>query len=138
MSFLSKTKHIQGFFADNFSAVAASKIAWPNEVFSVPDDFSAWVSVNVEETVTNFTSVGRTARTRREGIFSVQIYTAANKGTAEAETIADAIRTALEGRNTGEDVIFRECQKTRLNQSDGWYSVLVTVPFYYDDNLDLS
>jgi hypothetical protein len=134
MSFDTRIKQMQAFFATNFTGVVAAQIQWDNvrEDSSLDKD-SAWIAVSIQPNVANFASIGTTRRVRHEGFFVVQVFTPVDETTESANDIAQNVADTLEGELLPDGVLFKESRITRVGVANGYYQLNVFTAYQYDD-----
>lgn len=132
MGYEAARKSIQGFFSDNFTGVAATKIAWDNVEFRVPTDASSWVRFSLQHNISNYVSLGRNRLTRRRGLVFVQVFVPENSETLIASQIVDDVVDVFE-TNALSGVVFESPNVREIGTNGGWFQINISVPFYYDD-----
>lgn len=110
-----------------------------NEVF-VPPDSDPWIRFSVRHDGSALEAIGGTTggggfnKYQRTGRAVLQVFTALNKGAAEADTIVDEIRDIFEGVALGGNTIrFTNVVAREIGPDGQWYQVNVEAAFQYDD-----
>lgn len=133
MSYESVRKEVQKHFYDNFTGVASDKIAWDNVSYS-PIEGQAWVRFSVQNNLSNFVSVGGpNVKVRKYGIVFVQVFTPEGNGTLLSDQIVDNVVNSLEAEQLTSGFTLQESSVQNIGNSNGWYQVNVSTPFYYDE-----
>jgi len=126
---------IYTYFLANFSAVPSSRIDAANEEFDPPDGLP-WVRLNVRHLASQQESLGGVGQRKffREGSVFVSIYIPENDGLQNADTIANAVRTILEGVHlNNNDIRLNTCTITEIGLVDGWFLVQAETSFNYTE-----
>jgi hypothetical protein len=138
MSFESIRKNIQSYFLANFTGVSADKIAWDNVDFEIPENTS-WIRFSVQTLIADFVSVGgANVKVRSRGIVFVQVFVPRATSTLNIDVISDQISSVLEAVQLSTGETFSAVTKNDIGQSEGWYQVNLSIPFYYDYHRGLS
>ena len=133
MSIDARIQQMQGYFAGRFTALLPKQIVWDSVPNTLINKNEAWISVYIDPNIANFTSLGASQRVRHEGFFIVQIFTAKDAGSKEANTIAEAVAAAIEGQQLPDGVIFGESIINRVGTNQGYYQVNVLTTYRYTD-----
>ena len=92
---------------------------------------SAWTRLTINHGDSFTASIGDRPVVRKTGLIQVQIFTAINVGSDDAARIADSIAAHLEHWQSGK-LFTRSASMRRAGESNGYYMVLVNVPFVAD------
>lgn len=115
----------------NTQWASASPIAWDNVSYT-PTTGTSWVRFSILSGAAFQASLETTPKYRHTGIIDIGIFTPEDGGTQTARTLADTAAAVFRGWSSG-GIVCRAPYITRIGQSDGWYQLNVTVPFYRDE-----
>lgn len=126
---------IYGHFLGNYTGLPAAQITADNEAFDAPEDL-AWGRLAVREFVGRQESLGGLGNRKflRTGSVFFQIFTPADQGTEEADTLAQEARELLEGVKLDAKQIWLTNATVREIGPDGaWYNVVVEASYQYTE-----
>lgn len=137
MSLEQARKNILAHFSTTFTEVVSPNIAWDNVHFT-PTDGTPWIRVSIQGSLSDFVSLGgASVKKRCLGIVFVQVFVPEGTGTQRADEIVDAIADALEARQLATGETFQATSKIAAGNSNGWYQLNASTPFYYDEQRSL-
>lgn len=120
-------------FVDNFTGVTLDRIVFDNEDFAEPST-GDWVRLTVRSTARIQDTLGRTGNRRfraRASVF-VQVYTVANTGVKQSDTLTKETADIFEGVSfSGLD--FQSAVVRETGPDGRWYQSVVEVQFDYDE-----
>ena len=120
-------------FVDNFTGVIIGRIVFDNEDFKEPST-SDWVRLTVRSTARTQDTLGKTGNRRfrsRASVF-VQVYTEANTGVKQSDTLAKEAADIFEGVSfSGLD--FQSAVVRETGPDGKWYQSVVEIQFDYDE-----
>lgn len=129
--------------AQAIEAISARFIAdWAAVQPSVPcmlegeigDSSSTWIRMTVRHSLSSQVTLGSPRRFERLGSVFVQIFAPVNAGRVTLATLADSVRTVIEGQTlaVGDDCLHLYAGRTEHVPTDGVYVMsVVVVPFRY-------
>ena len=120
-------------FVDNYTGVALDRITFDNEDFDEPDTGN-WVRLVVRNIGRAQDTLGKAGnrRFRSGATVFVQVYTEANTGVQQSDTLADEAAKIFEGVSfSGLD--FRSAMVRETGPDGKWYQSVVEAPFEYDE-----
>jgi len=122
-------------FLTDYTALPAASITADNEEFDPPNG-AAWGRLSVRHTGSVQESLGGIGLRKFTRIASCffQIFTPQNQGAAEADTLAQAARTVLEGVTlSGNSIRFTNSVIRETGVENGWFGVVVESFFEYTE-----
>lgn len=114
-------------------------IAFDNEAFNPPTDGSSWVRVVVRHDSSNLEAIGGRGfggmnLYQRTGRLVIQVFVREDKGTEEADSLAQAARAIFEGTTLSSNAIrFNNGIVREVGQDSPWFQVNLEVAFQYDE-----
>lgn len=117
---------------------ATSPYTFDNEAYDPPVN-SAWVRVVVRHQVSTLEAIGGSGQGglnlyQRRGSCVIQVFTPANQGVRNADTLAQTARAIFEGITLSSNAIrFNNVDIQEIGESDNWYQVNVEAEFQYDE-----
>ena len=120
-------------FVDNYTGVTLDRIVFDNEDFDEPDT-GDWVRLVVRNIGRAQDTLGKAGnrRFRSGAIVFVQVYTEANTGVQQSDTLAKEAANIFEGVSfSGLD--FRSALVRETGPDGKWYQSVVEAPFEYDE-----
>jgi len=105
-------------------------IAYENKEFD-PVSGAAWIRATIQEADSSVAGLGSTNLYRNPGIISIQVFTKLGGGTKEGNDIAESIVSIFNGA-TFDGINCRASSIDRVGESEGWYQLNVTTPYYWD------
>ncbi len=120
-------------FTTLFTGVASDRIAFDNEEFNEPTA-GDWVRLVVRSFVRSQDTLGQTGNRKFRSTASVlvQVYTLANTGVKQLDTLAEEVKNIFDGVSfSGLDFLAGNIRETG---PDGkWYQYVVEIEFDYDE-----
>lgn len=108
----------------------ATPVAYDGANFAVPA--TAWIKVAIADNKTVLTELGSGVKRRRSyGVIYGDIFAPRGKGSNEARTLADTFATLFRDFKSA-DLTCDEPTVHPVGEKDGWYQLLVGVPYRYD------
>lgn len=108
----------------------ATPVDYDNTVFTVPT--TAWIKVVITDNSTRRAELGTGVKNRRAlGVIFADVYAPVGKGSNAAKVIADSFATLFRDFKTANLTCDEPNVKT-LGEKDGWYRLVVGVPYRYD------
>lgn len=107
-----------------------TEIGYENKKFT-PVSGTAWVRISIQEADSNLAGLGSKRLFRNIGIISVQVFTAIGEGTKEANEIAESILGIFNGVSF-DGITCRATSIDRVGETNGWYQLNATTPYYWD------
>jgi len=126
---------IYDHFLTNYVALPSARIDADNEDFTPPTEQS-WARLSVRHLGSVQESLGGVGFRKfdRFGSCFVQIFIPLNDGVSEADTLAQAVITLLEGTSlSGNTIRFTNSQIRELGVENGWYVLVVETFFSYTE-----
>ena len=123
---------IYGRFNTNWGTT--SPFQFDNENFTPPD--KAWARLVVRHIGSSQETLGSSGNRKfeRRAVVFIQIFTKADKGTSEADTLVRIARDIFEGINfSGLRFLHGVIRETPEPQDSKWYQVVVEIFFAYDE-----
>lgn len=120
-------------FTSNFTGVTADRIGLDNEEFDTPET-GDWVRLVVRSTSRVQSTLGKLGnrRFRSKASVFVQVYTEANTGVKQSDTLAKEAADIFEGVSfSGLD--FRSVVIRETGPDGKWYQSVVEAEFDYDE-----
>lgn len=120
-------------FAANFTGMTADRIAFDNEEFNEPGT-GDWVRLSVRSTGRLQDTLGKSGNRRFRSTASVfvQVYTEANTGVKQSDTLAKEAADIFEGVSFG-GLDFTAAVIRETGPDGKWYQTLVEAEFDYDE-----
>lgn len=117
----------------HMAAWGDAPIAWDGipaspAVIAAQEAKEPWVRLTIQDGTSLIASVASSPEVRRTGIVFVQCFTAENRGSSPARTLADSIAGHLQFYRSGHLELL-ESSLQRVGPSDGYYQVNVSTPF---------
>jgi|SRR6185369_2609672 len=133
MSYLSQHNEIRKRLYDAWGST--TPIAWPNKEFTPPNPQAPWIRLSINDGEANQINLGSTPSTIRYfGIIYFQVFVVQDKGDTQALTLADQLISYFHNW-CGVNVRCRAAKVKIVGNSDGWFQVNVSVPFYRDEQI---
>lgn len=112
---------------------AATDVTLDGESFDPPVD-TAWVRLSIRHNASNQESLGATGTRKftRGGVVMVQVFGRLNKGSREADTLAQSAQAVFEGR-TVSGIRFLDVVPREIGPSESWYQFNVEANFEYTE-----
>lgn len=113
---------------------ATTPVAFDNEKFDPPSN-APWVRLVVRHLVRQQNSMGGVGsrRWRSNGLVFVQVFVPLNTGIRSSDSLAQTVRTTLEGIQLSGPVWFNDALVREVGESDGWFQTNVEAEFVYDE-----
>ncbi len=117
---------------------ATSPYTFDNETYEPPAN-AAWVRVAVRHNASRLEAVGGMGygglnKFMRSGRVFIQVFTPVNKGTREADTLAQTARAIFEGITISSNAIrFNNAVVREIGPDGSWYQINVECAFDYDE-----
>lgn len=109
-------------------------IAWPNEDFDPPADFSDWIGVFQLPAATSSASTGVGGWDRHQGILQIDFNSKPGTGTATllgyCQLALDEFVAGQEYTLAGEVVRIEQASRTPIREIDGWARVSVSISWF--------
>lgn len=116
-----------------------SPFTFDNEEFDAPV-LNPWVRVTVRHDGSALEAIGGTGalgglnKFQRTGRVFIQVFSPVDRGTREADTLAQAARAIFEGVTLSSNAIrFNNVVVREIGPSDSWYQINVEAAFQYDE-----
>ena len=136
MSYEQARKDLQGHFANNFTELPSTKIAWDNVEFTPPNN-SEWIRVSMQNVNSEYVSIGESRNTRRFGLLFFQIFIPENSQTLKMTEIIDKIVEVFETK-TLSGFTFDPPNVNEVGITENWFQTNISVSFYYDEVISIS
>ena len=127
MSFSTARRDIENRLSDNW---ATTPIAWENVPFVPPND-EAWISLSIFEDDVRRITIGNPGTHRVMGIITISINIPESTGTKLARDHADSLAPIFRDKQFN-GITCREAKLGNGGTKDGWYTMVLSVPFYWD------
>lgn len=101
-----------------------------------PDDSTAWARVTIQHTPggpPSLSGANGQVLYNRQGLLTVQIFTAVGNGFGEGYQLAKTVADSFEGQDTPSAVWFRNLRMNEIGRTGDWLQVNVLVDFTYDE-----
>lgn len=120
-------------FLAQWTATPATAYTFENEKFDPPAGIP-WVRVTVRNIGSTQACLGPPGnrRFRRSALGFAQIFTPADTGTKDSDTLAAAFAAIFEAVSF-DGLDFRAASSREVGVDDGWHLTLVEVPFEYEE-----
>lgn len=122
--------------APNPTLVDYPNIAPSDGVDLPPDSNLSWARVTIQHQAGRQSSLSGANNTQsydRDGLLTVQIFTAAGSGLSEAHELAKIVADAYEGVASPKEVWFRNVRVNEVGSEGDWYQTNVLVDFTYTE-----
>ena len=132
MSYVNAHKEILSRFKDGWGAT--TPISWPNVSFTPDNKQKNWVRISIKDVESVQMDMGSPSKTfRSNGLIFIQAFSQPNTGPYDLLDLADKAANVF--RNwCGVSVRCRAASvKDASSGADGWYQILVTIPFQRDE-----
>lgn len=133
MNFSQAEAEIRSFF--NTAWASATKIAWPDIDFTIPND-ETWIRFTCEENDGEQVSMGDPGnnRFRHYGLVTVQVFQPKGQGSIDARSKAATALGVFMGAETSNGIKFYNVRGRQVgNDGNGFYQINVLASFYYDE-----
>lgn len=113
---------------------ATTPIDLDNEKIDPPND-AAWVRVAIRHNASNQETLGGVGNRffTRGGSAFIQVFGRLNKGSREADTLAQQARAVFEGKTIANEIRILDVIVREIGPDEAWYQVNVEAQFEYTE-----